>query len=115
MSDQTLKLAAAAPDDLQNFTGETKSKAVRAPKADRFLELEAYRGLAAVLVISFHCYQHAGAAAAGIYRDSPVQAMLRVMDGALALFFVLSGFINFLPFARSAIDQSRPHSARGFM
>lgn len=118
MSAAVQELVAAAPiagKAPSTATAIGQSKGTKGREADRFLELEAYRGIAAVLVISFHCYQHAGAAAAGLYAGTPVQAVLRTMDGALALFFVLSGFINFLPFARAAVDQHNPHSARGFL
>jgi peptidoglycan/LPS O-acetylase OafA/YrhL len=81
----------------------------------RFDELEGYRGLAALTVIVFHAYQSSRVATAFVYQGSGANTFLSNLDGGVALFFVLSGFLIFLPFARAAVDRGRSESARGFL
>ncbi|HWE64532.1 MAG TPA: acyltransferase family protein, partial [Chloroflexota bacterium] len=81
----------------------------------RYNELEAYRGIAAVAVIVYHCYQHAGPAGNALYAGTPFVGVVANLIGALSLFFVLSGFIIFLPFAQAALDGRTSYSPRGFL
>lgn len=85
--------------------------------ARRFEELEAYRGLAAVGILVFHVYQYAGQAvsASSALPDTP--PMQRLFSGLhlSGVFFVLSAFLLFLPFARAALFQHEPPSPRAFL
>jgi peptidoglycan/LPS O-acetylase OafA/YrhL len=84
----------------------------------RFEELEAFRGLAALLIVVFHAYQFArypGPEERFVYSGQPVHVLLVNLEAVVAWFFVLSGFLVFLPFARAAIWRGRPDSARGFL
>lgn len=84
----------------------------------RYEELEAYRGVAALLIVVFHAYQFSRQGAGltrYVYEGTPLHVVFHNLEAAVAWFFVLSGFLVFLPFARSAIKQERQESARGFL
>lgn len=80
------------------------SRAVRA--ATRYEELEAYRGLAALLVVLFHAYQftrEGTGVTRYLYEGTPWHTLFVSLDTPVAWFFTLSGFLIFLPFASAAI------------
>jgi peptidoglycan/LPS O-acetylase OafA/YrhL len=84
----------------------------------RFEELEAYRGVAALLIVVFHAYQFSregSAAQRYVYEGTPLHYILGNLDAGVAFFFALSGFLVFLPFARAAIEQRGRESARGYL
>jgi peptidoglycan/LPS O-acetylase OafA/YrhL len=84
----------------------------------RYEELEAYRGIAALLIVVFHAYQFSRQGAGltrYVYEGTPLHVVFHNLEAAVAWFFVLSGFLVFLPFARAAIEQTRSESARGFL
>jgi peptidoglycan/LPS O-acetylase OafA/YrhL len=84
----------------------------------RFEELEAYRGVAALLIVVFHAYQFSregSAAQRYVYEGTWLHYVLGNLDAGVAFFFALSGFLVFLPFARAAIDQRGRQSARGYL
>jgi peptidoglycan/LPS O-acetylase OafA/YrhL len=83
----------------------------------RFDELEAYRGIAALLIVIFHAYQFSRAAlnAAPVYAGTAAHVVLSNLEASVSWFFVLSGFLIFLPFARAALARRSPQSARGFL
>ncbi|GAC1640701.1 MAG: acyltransferase [Herpetosiphon sp.] len=83
----------------------------------RFNELEAYRGIAALLIVIFHAYQYARVGDPGRYpyQGSVVNVVLRNLEATVEWFFVLSGFLVFLGFARAAVQQDSPQSGRGFL
>jgi peptidoglycan/LPS O-acetylase OafA/YrhL len=81
----------------------------------RFDELEAYRGVAALGIVLFHAYQHSRIGNTYVYEGAPIHLMLRNLEAGVAWFFALSGFLIFLPFARAAVEQRQPQSARGFI
>ncbi|HEY8745397.1 MAG TPA: acyltransferase [Chloroflexota bacterium] len=84
----------------------------------RFEELEAYRGIAALLVVVFHAYQYSKQAlglSRYAYEGTPLHILFGNFDGAVACFFTLSGFLLFLPFARAALNGRSAPSARGFL
>jgi peptidoglycan/LPS O-acetylase OafA/YrhL len=84
----------------------------------RFEELEAYRGVAALLIVVFHAYQFSregSAAQRYVYEGTPLHYVLGNLDAGVAFFFALSGFLVFLPFARAAIEQRGRQSARGYL
>ncbi len=84
----------------------------------RYEELEAYRGIAALLIVVFHAYQFSRQGAGltrYVYEGTPLHVVFHNLEAAVAWFFALSGFLVFLPFARAAIGQARQESARGFL
>lgn len=88
------------------------------PSAERFDELEGYRGIAALLIVVFHAYQYAREALklhTYPYEGTPLHLLLHSLDASVSWFFVLSGFLVFLPFARSALTQRSQQSPRGFL
>jgi len=83
---------------------------------NRYEGLDAYRGIAALLIVIFHAYQHSRVDTPQyVYEGTWLHPFLVNLDGAVAWFFVLSGFLVFLPFARAALRQAGAESARGFM
>lgn len=87
-------------------------------KQPRFDELEAYRGLAAVMIVVFHAYQHSREGtgrAEFVYDGRPLDTFFRSLEVGVGWFFVLSGFLVFLPFARAAVQAGRFPSSRGFL
>jgi peptidoglycan/LPS O-acetylase OafA/YrhL len=88
------------------------------PSQRRYEELESYRGIAALLIVLFHVYQYTreGPGAADyLFEGTLLGTVLFSLQMLAALFFTLSGFVVFLPFARAAMNQSRRYSLRGFM
>lgn len=83
----------------------------------RFEGIEAYRGIAALLLVLFHAYQYSRegtGAAAYVYEGTP----WHVFFSGLRLsgwFLVLSGFLIFLPFARDAVSGEGRRSVRSFL
>ncbi len=75
--------------------------------------LDAIRGLAALLVLTFHAYQNQFLNLAT--EDKPTSAALHLLlvvsEGAVDMFFVLSGFLLFLPAARDGLKGSPPRSS----
>ncbi len=87
-------------------------------KPERFEELEAYRGIAALLIVVFHTYQYSREGMhlqEYVYEGTPLHVLFSNLEAAVAWFFVLSGFLIFLPFARAATNQDEPRSARDFL
>lgn len=79
-----------------------------------FSELDGYRGCAALLVVMYHVYTYSSKGKA-VYADTPLHLVFDSLHGAVAWFFVLSGFLIFLPFAQAALKQQAPESTRGFL
>src|SRR5439155_24073279 len=77
--------------------------------------LEAYRGIAALLIVVYHAYQHSRLASAYVYDGTPLHVLLRNLEAGVAWFFVLSGFLIVLPFARAAANRQSAVSVRGFL
>lgn len=87
-------------------------------KQERFEELEAYRGIAALLIVVFHAYQYSREGMhlqEYVYEGTPLHVLFSNLETAVAWFFVLSGFLIFLPFARAAATQDRSWSTREFL
>jgi len=86
-----------------------------ARESTRYDELEAYRGVAALLIVVFHAYQHSRAMFTYVYQGTPINVVLQNLDATVAWFFVLSGFLITLPFARAMVRQDQAQSTRGFL
>jgi peptidoglycan/LPS O-acetylase OafA/YrhL len=83
-----------------------------------FEGLEAYRGIAALSVVVFHAYQYSREDLQldrFVYEGSTWHTLLQNLDGAVSWFFVLSGFLIFLPFSYAAVSQGSRRSARSFL
>lgn len=78
------------------------------PSPVHFPGLEVIRALAAVMVVVHHVAFVAGA------RSGRVATPASVMDGGVAVFFVLSGFLLFRPFAAALLTGSRAQPAPAF-
>lgn len=82
----------------------------------RFEGLEAYRGIAALLVVIYHAYQHSRVDSPRyVFEGTLLHPFFRNLETGVDWFFVLSGFLIFLPFARTAVDQTSVTSVRGFL
>jgi peptidoglycan/LPS O-acetylase OafA/YrhL/peroxiredoxin len=80
-----------------------------AKRPARFSELDALRGLAAVGILILHAYQYSRTFEGYAYRDDYVVRNLIInLDFGLGVFFALSGFVVFLPFAKALVN-GRPH------
>src|SRR5260370_3316455 len=74
----------------------------------RFAELEAYRGLPALLIVVYHAYQQSRVTTAYIYQGTPLHVVFRNLETTGAWFFALSGFLIFLPFPQPIAERSPP-------
>lgn len=81
----------------------------------RYDELEAFRGFAALGIVIFHAYQHSRVGQTYVFENTPFHLLFRHLDAGVAWFFVLSGFLIFLPFARAALHQQGAASVRGYL
>lgn len=73
-----------------------------------FPGLEAIRALAASMVVVHHVASVSGS------RPGPLAAPAAVMDGGVAVFFVLSGFLIFRPYAEALVAGRSTQSAPAF-
>lgn len=78
------------------------------PPREHFPGLEVIRALAASMVVVHHVASVAGQGAGWMATPAAV------MDSGVAVFFVLSGFLIFRPFAAALIDGRRPQRAVEF-
>ena len=95
-------------------TETTKTTDTHGPARPRVrYPLDAIRGLAALLVLTFHAYQNQFLDVAT--EDKPTSPALHLLlvasEGAVDMFFVLSGFLLFLPAARDGLRGAPPRSA----
>lgn len=77
------------------------------PRRDHFPALDGCRGLAALAIVVFHAYL-----VAMPYRGTMLHPALMGLEAGVDWFFVLSGFLIFLPIAR-VIVAGRPWTRRG--
>jgi peptidoglycan/LPS O-acetylase OafA/YrhL len=85
------------------------------PAPRRYEALDAYRGIAALAIVAFHAYTFTRGYhdhATGGALDALTFPILRNLEAGVSFFFVLSGFVIFLPFAR-ALMRDRPLPATG--
>jgi peptidoglycan/LPS O-acetylase OafA/YrhL len=72
--------------------------------------LEAFRGIAAVMIVVTHVGFVSGAGQAG-----PWAGWLSRLDFGVTLFFLLSGFLLFRPFVRAAYGRHPPVAVRSYL
>jgi peptidoglycan/LPS O-acetylase OafA/YrhL len=73
-------------------------------RAERFPLFDSLRAIAALSVIGVH-----GAVTAGIYNDSTLRQFVSHLDVGVQIFFVISGFLLYRPFARARLEgRGRP-------
>lgn len=80
---------------------------------DRYDELDAYRGFAALFIVIFHAYANTGIIAQP-YQGTAFGTLLNTLWITVGWFFTLSGFVIFLPFARAALGKRRVPSLRDY-
>jgi peptidoglycan/LPS O-acetylase OafA/YrhL len=89
----------------------------RTTGTQRFDELEAYRGLAALCIIVFHTYQYSRQGqnlSTYVYEGTAFHSLFSGLHMS-GVFFTLSGFLLFLPFVRAALSQEGQRSVRSFL
>ena len=104
--------------DVMTHSADDQRGVRDATQQTRFTELEAYRGIAALLVVVFHAYQYSREGTGTpreVYTGTPLHLLFYNLEAPVSWFFVLSGFLLFLPFARAAIEQRGFLSSRGFL
>lgn len=92
-------------------TGGTEGAAVAPSWGKRLIGIEGLRGLAAVTVLLGHVSIHM---ARDVEHAGPIDSLLNVMGQGLTLFFALSGFLLFRPFASGILDSSRRPSVKKY-
>jgi peptidoglycan/LPS O-acetylase OafA/YrhL len=73
------------------------------PGHPRFPALDGLRAIAALAVVAVHW-----SAFTTVLRDSPIGAYTARLNVGVTIFFVLSGFLLYRPFAAAAISEARP-------
>src|SRR3954451_7703087 len=83
----------------------------------RRLDLEGYRGIAALGVVVFHAYQfnRGDVGAHYAYEGTVAFPALRNLDGLVNLFFVLSAYLLYAPLVRAVRAGVRPQPVRVFL
>jgi peptidoglycan/LPS O-acetylase OafA/YrhL len=79
------------------------------------LDLDGMRALAALAVFGVHLWIYQLPNTLDLRRDTLWKAALFEGRVAFVLFFVLSGYLLYRPFARSALGHAEPQSIRGYV
>lgn len=104
--------------EAREATAQHEVQEARGDRPARFEGLEAFRGIAALMMVVFHAYQYSRegtGAGRYVYEGTPAHTFFHGLEAGVSWFFVLSGFLIFLPFAYSAVSQGSPRSARRFL
>jgi peptidoglycan/LPS O-acetylase OafA/YrhL len=99
-------------------TPETAGNTASDARPTHFAELEAYRGIAALLIVIFHAYQYSREGTGTpdeVYVGTPLHLLFHNLEAPVSWFLALSGFLLFLPFARAAIERRERPAWRGFL
>lgn len=81
------------------------------PRRARARELEGYRGLAGLTIVLFHVFQYAEASGTRVHPVASFLAKFETVD----LLFAMSAYLLTLSYARAAVNQTSPLSAREFL
>ncbi|WP_169737223.1 acyltransferase family protein [Deinococcus pimensis] len=84
----------------------------------RYTEFEAYRGVAAALVVIFHAYQFTRQGTGAdryLYEGTPLHTVLHNLDTPVAWFFALSGFLLYAPVVGAVVRGGSAQPARVFV
>jgi peptidoglycan/LPS O-acetylase OafA/YrhL len=81
-------------------------------RSERFPALDAIRGLAALAVVGFHSYKDV---AGRPDQGGPIGTILLALDWGVPVFFVLSGFLLYWPFAAAIARGLPPPEVRSFL
>jgi len=83
-------------------------------KHTRYAELDGYRGIAALMIVAYHCYLLTGQRwedNTQRYVGQPLHLLLRNLNAGVAFFFVLSCFVIFLPLrAQRSMPPRHPNA-----
>ena len=94
------------PPHAPEFPAPPAPPGARRVAPERFAELDGYRGIAALMIVLYHAYLRDLLARDYTYLvGTPLHFVFRNLNAGVPCFFVLSGFVLFLPFARAAIAQ----------
>jgi peptidoglycan/LPS O-acetylase OafA/YrhL len=85
--------------------------AKRSGRGGRMLELDGYRGLAAIMIIVAHAWMQGGYP----YHQTAFETAVRGFDYAVSLFFALSGMVTFLAIVRGALTGKVPSGREFFV
>ena len=85
-------------------TAPTVTKPKAAAKGGRMLELDGYRGLAAIMIVIVHAWMQGGLP----YPHTAFETLVRGFGVAVSLFFALSGLVSFMPLVRGALSGRIP-------
>ncbi len=78
----------------------------------RFPALDAVRGMAALAVVGFHAYKDV---AGRPLLDTPIGTLFLALDWGVPVFFVLSGFLLYRPFAAAAAGGTARPASMAFL
>jgi peptidoglycan/LPS O-acetylase OafA/YrhL len=78
-------------------------------RADRFPLFDSLRAIAALSVIGVH-----GAVSAGIYNTSTLRLFVSHLDVGVTIFYVISGFLLYRPFARARLEGRASPEAKAY-
>ena len=81
------------------------------PHGGRFASLEGYRAIAAVIVVLYHTMDTVRT----VRPDDPATPVSNMGNYGVAMFFVLSGFLLYLPTSRALFRGVRPPAAGRFL
>jgi len=84
----------------------------------RFESMEVYRAIPALLLVVFHAYQYSRdgtGAGSYVYEGTPLHVALYGLELISEWFFVLSGFLIFVPFAQATLRRRQTRSIRGYL
>jgi peptidoglycan/LPS O-acetylase OafA/YrhL len=87
---------------------------MRAQPVGHLAPLEALRGVAAWSIVTFHVWLFTSAATL-TWNLGPATVFMRPLQSGVTLFFVLSGFLLYRPFAQAALSGSARPSIRRYL